>query len=329
MAFYNDKIIIAEEVNKALYIIRKSKKEIFMHLLLSDKESFKKKTLARDSIEDFDACFNHDELNLVYKNDKKELMIQSLKDDKTEVIMDNLDNMIYELNLIIKEDEKNIFYMEASKEDKKIYYINHIIFDKGKNEKNIVDKIETYNFINPLKVILDEDNIYVAYYFKNQICLKEYNLTSKIWSPSFTLTDNKNKLYLDMAIIGNNLHLVYSVYKDDNFNIKYEKFYIKKDDIIKEREQNLSGVGNHTDPILIYHLSKLWVVWKSTNQFLSTLSEDNGDTFIESYTWRQSPSADLVKYKYISDIIERGNKIDYSYGSYYPEIKFIGFGKSD
>ena len=238
-------------------------------------------------------------------------------------------SIIYELNLIVREDDKNIFYMEASKEDKKIYYINHIIFNKGKIEKNVVDKIAAYNFINPLKVILEEDNIYIAYYFKNQICLKEYNLTNRTWSPSFTLTDNKNKLYLDMAVIGNNLHLVYSLYKDDNFNIKHEKCYIKKDDIIKEKEEELSGVGNHTDPILIYHLNKLWVVWKSTNQFLSTVSEDNGDSFTGNYTWRQSPSVDWVKYKYISDVREKGTRIDYSYGSYYPEIKFIGFGKSD
>lgn len=329
MVFYNEKIIIAEEINKVLNVFRKIENEIIMYYILVNGKELEEKVIAKDSIEDFDAEFYLNNLYMVYKNDKKELKLISVKDNKEELIYKELDNTIYELNLTIKDGEKNIFFIGSSKEDKNIYNINQFIYNEGNVESYIVDKIVTHNFISPLKVILEDNSIYIAYYFKNQICLKEYNFEYRIWSPSYTLTDNRNKLYLDMILIGNNLHLVYSEYKDDNFCIKYEKFYIKRDNIMKEKEENLSDFGNNTDPILIYHLNKLWVVWKGTNQFMSKVSEDNGESFSELYTWKEPHTVDLVKYKYITNTVEKGIKIDYSYGSYYPEIKFIGFGKSD
>ena len=329
MVFYNEKIIIAEETTKALYIFRQINNEIIMYNILVDGTELDEKTLITDSVGDFDVAFNHNDIFLIYSNDKRELKLVSIKDNKTELINSELNNTIYELNLIINNSEKHIFYIDSLKEDENIYNINQIIYNKGNAEKYIIDKIATYNFISPLKVILENNSILISYYFKNQICIKEYNTANRTWSPSFTLTDNKNKLYLDIILIGFNLHLVYSEYKDDNFSIKYEKFYIKRDNIIKEKEEELTGYGNNTDPILIYHVNKLWIVWKETNQFMSRVSEDNGDSFSEVYTWKESNTVDLVKYKYVTNTVEKGIRLDYSYGSYYPEIKFIGFGKSD
>ncbi len=329
MVFYNEKIIIAEEINKALYIFRQITNEIIMYSILVDGTELDEKTLVTDSVGDFDVAFNHNDIFLIYSNDKRELKLVSIKDNKTELISSDLNNTIYELNLIINNNKKYIFYIEGSEEGENIYNVKQIIYNEGNEDNFIVDKIATYNFISPLKVILENNSICIAYYFKNQICFKEFNTVNGIWSPSFTLTDNRNKLYLDMILISNNLHLVYSEYKDENFSTKYEKFYIKRGNIIKEKEEELTGYGNHTDPILIYHLNKLWVVWKGTNQFMSRVSEDNGDSFSEVYTWKESNTVDLVKYKYITNTVEKGIKIDYSYGSYHPEIKFIGFGKSD
>jgi len=88
----------------------------------------------------------------------------------------------------------------------------------------------------------------------------------------------------------------------------------------------LSNSGNNTDPILIYYDNKLWIIWKDTNQLLSIYSEDQGNVWSDIYQWKDTKKMDIVKYKYLTNIVDHKIEIDYSYGSINPDIKFLGFG---
>lgn len=138
------------------------------------------------------------------------------------------------------------------------------------------------------------------------------------------MTDNSKKLYLDSKIISNEVHLVYSIFEEDQFYINYENFLIEEDYVIDGREVKISDLGNHTDPILIKDEAKLNIVWKETNTLNGISSHDSGRTWSEIKEYSQVKRLDIVKYKYINKSNYLNQDVDYSYGSTDP-IKFIGF----
>lgn len=328
MVFYNNRVIVIENFNDSLYIVRKSKNELFIEYINKSTNIFKKEKLISEPIIEFDIENDQlDGINILFINDKHDLVLSRLIENiyETKTILSSIKTRIFELTLINIESIQNIFYMQES-DKKQFIKIYHIHIEDGKQITSIVDEVETYQIINPLRIIKDDKNLILAYYYRNQICLKVYNTITKIWSPSITLTNNKNKLYLDIMKVGGRIHLVYSDFSDDLFTVRYERFLIDNDYIIKEAEFNLSASGNYTDPILIYHHKKIWVIWKDTNQLISIYSEDGGKIWSSVYQWKNSKKMDIVKYKYLTNTVDHSFKIDYSYGSIKPDIKFIGFG---
>lgn len=324
--FYHDKVILVDN-NNGIYLVRKIRNEIVLQHYAKDALEMKQEVLVSDAIGEFDIDYYKKDLFLVYKNRNKQLALINIDKKELKAIIVDQDILggTFELNIINGDDSKNIIYIEEIPAEDLSYYIKHILIEGNNIKEYLVDKIETHYFINPLKVIIDNNNLIIAFYDKNQICIKVFNQSLKSWSEATIITDNKNKLYLDFIKVDNYLHLVYCDFHDENFLIKYERFLIEDDNTTKDVELNISDYGNNTDPILIYHQNKLWIVWKGTEQLLSKYSEDNGKIFSDIDIEKISKSQHIVKYKYVVNKKEEDIVIQNAYGSYYPDISFMGF----
>lgn len=328
MTFYNNRVVAVERLDDGIYLARKIDKNIVVDYVKQDTNIFTKEVVINNTIGEFDLDMDQDSnIHILYINDKHDLILFNIMDNErdSKIILKGIKSRIFELALVNLGNIQNIFFMQKT-DNKKIFRIYHIYIEEGKTMEFLVDEIETYEIINPLRIIKDEKRLIISYYFKNQICIKEFDILKKLWSPSITLTDNKNKLYLDLMLDGDSIHLVYADFNKENFKIKYERFLYDNEYILKQKELDITNTGNYTDPILIKIGEFLWICWKATNQLLSIYSTDNGNTWSDIYKWKESKNMDIVKYKYITDILDDRIKLEYAYGSINKDIKFMGFG---
>ncbi len=326
MAFYSERVVAAEIQSDGIYIARKVKDSIQIEYIKENTNVFHKYTPITDILGDFDMDLDiNNKLNIIYLDKKEGLNLYRFKGDKKDIksIETDISTGIYELSLINNDDTSNIFFMIPI--TKRNYRIFHYMVKENEVSKVIVDDIKIFNIINPLRIIKNNDELIIAYYYENQICTKIFNFDKNIWSPSMIMTDNMNKLYLDIIFFDKRLHIVYAEYDMENFRIKYERFLYNSDNIIKEKEIYLSNNDNNVDPILIRTGSKLWAVWRNGNLILSVFSKDNGNTWSDVYQWKNTKKQDFVKYRYITNIKNDKVKIDFSYGTI-REVALIGFG---
>lgn len=320
--FYKDKIVLLDEKDDVFLIRGKGNK---MHL---DHYQRNKDTIhniiQQDYQRDFDVTYDYlGDKVIVYMNTEDQLILTTLKQDGTHsIIVEELENAIHYLN-IIATDVLNIFYVEET-DRRNTLNIVHIMIEGDKVIRNVIDRTENYEIIKPIQIREFEGELMVFYYFKNIICVKMFNQNIGAWEKSITLTDNRDKLYLDTKIIANEIHLVYANHKEDQFYINYEQFIIDDDYIVKEKEIKISGYGNHTEPLLIRQKAKLYIVWKETNILQSISSEDNGETWGTVKSFSKVKGLDIVKYKYLNKSNLQSREIDAAYGSTDP-IQFIGF----
>lgn len=322
--FYKDKIVVADRLNKELNLFRRIKNEIIRYTYAKNSTDFIQDRIVLDSLGEFDLNFSSEGLILVYNN-KNKLILRNLYTNKSHEIEEFKRN-IYELQLLILDEKIHIIYLEKVEGDQASFYIKHILVDENFNvEKQLVDKIKSSSFVSPIKAFISDDKIYISYYYLNHICIKSFDTSTNLWSASMILTDNSNKLYLDLNIKDNRIHLVYSIFNEENFLVKYNRFKIDNDNFIMEKELDVSDYGNNTDPLIIIYEEKLWITWRDSNILVSKFSSDQGDSFSELIRWEESRLSHNVKYKYITENKKRKNIVDYVYGSFYPELRFMGF----
>lgn len=331
MTFYKNNLVAIEKKDIGIYLARKIKHDIIVDFVKKDTNIFKKQYVISNIIGEFDVDIDeNNEMIFTYVNSKNNLVLNRIQDrgDNEIRILENISGDLVDLKIISFLNNQNIFYMirSASKDLLEIFHVN-IINNEVKRYK--VDQVKIYNIINPLRIVEDNDNLIIAYYYRNQICIKEFDKLLGTWSPSITLTDNQNRLYLDILKDGDYLHLVYANHFNDNFIIKYNRFLVNKDYILLEEDTRISNSGNNTDPILLKVYDILWVVWKSTNQLYSSYSTDNGKSWSDIYMWNDTKYLDIVKYKYVTDIFDSKVKLNHAYGSVNKDIKFLGFGDID
>lgn len=330
MTFYNNNLVAIEKSNDGIYLARKINDDIIVDFVKNNTNIFSRKYAIENINGEFDVELGENKaLYFTYLDSKNNLVLNRVEDgvDNKVLIQENMKGIL-ELKLINLSTSQNIFYsIKASGQNLlEIYHINVI-----NEEINVlkVDDVETYGIINPFRIIKDNINLIIAYYYKNQICIKEFDGSQKLWSPSVTLTDNHNRLYLDILKYGDYLHLVYADHYNDSFTIKYKRFLFSNDYILLERDIQISNSGNNTDPIFHKTYDTFWIVWKSTNQLFSVYSKDNGKSWSEIYMWKDTKYLDIVKYKYITDIFDDRVILDYAYGSVNKDIRFLGFGDLD
>lgn len=320
--FYKDKIVLLDE-NEDVFLVRGKANKMYLDHYEKKKDTIHK-TIHEDYETDFDVTYDYlGNKIIVYINTENQLMLTDLdREGNSSIILENLQTRVYYLN-IIATDVLNIFYVE---ETDKINILNivHLMIEGDKVIRNVIDSTVNHDMIKPIQIREFDENLMVFYYFKNIICLKLFNRELREWEKSVTLTDNRDRLYLDTKIVSNQIHLVYSINKDDQFYINYDRFVIEDEYIVKEKEVKISGMGNHSEPILIRQKAKLYIVWKETNTLYSIFSEDNGQTWGIIKEFSKVKRLDMVKYKYLSRANLQSREIDYVYGSTDP-IEFIGF----
>lgn len=331
MAFYNNNLVAIERNDYGIYLARKIKNDIIVDFVRKDTNTFKKEYIIPNIIGEFDVEIDDNfDLVFTYVNSKNNLVLKRIKErgENEILIKESISEKILDLKIISLLNSQNIFYM-ARTANREFLQIFHANVDEHEINTFKVDEVQAYNIINPLRIIKDKNNLIIAYYYRNQICIKEFDGLQRTWSPSITLTDNQNRLYLDILKDGDYLHLVYADHLNDNFIIKYNRFLFNKDYILLEEDTQISSIGNNSDPILHKLYETLWVVWKSTNQLVSRYSTDNGKSWSDTYMWKDTKYLDVVKYKYLTDIFDSRVKLDHAYGSVNKDIRFLGFGNLD
>lgn len=333
MSFYNNKVALVELNNNDLYFIRAIKEEIIMEHFNYEDENSRKETITQEGKDDFDVLIGYDgKLHLIYQDKSNNLKLTLIEDSEIREISlteDSLPN-IYELNIFNIGDIINIIYLILLSEEEKSYRIYHHYLKDEKWNTNVIEDINVVDFLNPIKILNGKDNTMLTYYNKNQICIKELTYENFTWKDSVVMLDtDSKKIYLDMIMYNQSIHLVYSLFRNDNLVVKYESYIYKDNLIFKDRNQFISNEGNGSNPTLIVYMGVLWIVWNESNRILSRFSEDNGETWSKIYFWKESNTSDIVRYKYLSKKAEENTKFEYSFGSISPEIKFIGFGPLD
>ncbi|HLS54265.1 MAG TPA: hypothetical protein VK031_09840 [Tissierellaceae bacterium] len=327
MAFYNDQVIIIPVGQEEIYIFKLIKEEIIMDYY-NIKEGNRQEVLVTDALKEFDAMVDEGRIYLIYQNKAyylKMLIIDSKNVEEISLSEVKLPRL-YELKLKKIDKHHNILYMVRDGEREDYFHIHHYLLVDEKWESYQVAEVRVAKVLNPLICLNNQDKLSLAYYHGNKIHLQEFNLEEKRWMEAIGLTDEGEKLYLDLLEDGNLLHLAYAQYEDNNFSIKYKKFTRDSIGYHLEEEKLLSNEGNASHPTLLIQAGVLWLVWKESLNLLSRYSLDQGQSWSPLYLWKDSKALDYYRYKYVSERDIKDTKFKYSFGTLYPDVKLLGFG---
>lgn len=332
MTFFNDKWTIVDINLDKVLMFRKSTNDILLDTISKGTNISKKESIVKDTLEEYDIAVGvKDELYIIYQNKEMHLVLTILKDEKREDINLTAEPIpeVIDINIKIKKDKIHIVYIIKIEDEKNQYRIYHNYYDGKRWDTYIVKEIIAPRVLNPIKLIQEEDNIFLSYYTNDkEIEIKNFNSEIMEWSEASKLADNNNeKLYLDMIKSDNMIYLTYCQFQNDNLVIKYERFRYINESYKRELEQVISNEGSLSHPTIIFYNKNLWIAWVETDKVISRISEDKGENWSANmYMWNQKDKIDFVRYKYLSKKLTDENQLDYSFGSVYPEIKFIGFG---
>jgi len=328
MTFFTEKWAIVKMNLENILLVRKSKKNIFLEKIIESSE--KNKEIANDVLEEYDVALSQPNIiYIIYQNQEKHLILNVLKENKTEKIKLTLEPLpdIFDLNIETKDKEIHIFYLLRLGDRIGKYEINHHYYDGSKWRDYLVEEIQVGKALNPIKILPIDRGVLLSYYRnEKEIVIKRFSTEKLEWSNAINLVvSNTEKLYLDMIMIDSIIHLTYCEFMDGNLVVKYSKLNIEHKDKTYE-EQYISNEGSPSHPTIIYFSNKLWITWVELNKVISRCSDDKGETWGALYMWNNSRNIDFIRYKYISMDKEDDKILNNSFGSIYPEISFIGFG---
>lgn len=325
MVFYNNRVSIADVNGKEIYLIRNIKNELILNYYSANGD-IEESIVADNALDEFDILIKDDSIYLVYQDREYNLNLSIIKGrDRSNHKLTSADfPKVLELNIIKHNDNISMIFLYPINSKNNILQIEHNMLKDEVWHNLLVDQVRISQVLNPIKLINREGTIYLAYYYENQICLKSFDENDEEWKESIVLTDNKEKLYLDLIYDDDYLHLVYSEYIDGNYVIKYKMF--KYDiSLTEEYEADISRKSNSANPTIIKNENLLWIVWNESSRIYSRYSDDKGRTWSEIKIWDESTKYNIVRYKYTSNIKHKSRILDNTFGSIHPDIKFIGF----
>lgn len=331
MTFYNNRASIAHVDENQMYLFRNIDNKIIMDYYSSDNES-RQETIIEDALGEFDVLITEDnEIYLIYQDMDQNLRILTINKEilNDVTLTKEAFPKIFELNMIQILEHISIIYVVLKSSKDGIFEIHHHLLREGEWVNYIVEEIRVDRLLNPIKILEDKNNIVLSYYHENQICVKEFHFDIMEWQESIILTDNKEKLYMDIIKENNYFHLVYSQYKNENLIIKYVRYLHNENSIIMEEQVDISNDGNPSNPTLIIEDENLWVIWNESSTLLSRYSKDMGLSWSPIYLWKKTRFTDIMRYKYIAKEREKNLYLDYGFGTIHPNIQFLGFGPLD
>ncbi|SHI19470.1 hypothetical protein [Sporanaerobacter acetigenes] len=335
MTFYNEKVSILTDSYQNVYSFQWRNKTIstyFFNILSGEME---KKTIVEDSLEEYDiAIGKNDYIYLVYQNLDRHLVLVTMFGDYIDMVIltEEPVSNVYDLSILLDREEIHIFYNVLLNEAEKLYRLYHHHYDDEIWVTNVVEDTKIQQVLNPFCLSLQDYSLFVFYYDYaeegEEIFLKKYDIVEKKWLEKQRITRGFNsKLYIDILLEENILNIVYSQNFDGNLSIVYEKYNIVGADTVLLKREILSNEENCSYPTIIKYVDKLWVAWIEYDAVLSRYSVDEGEIWSSIYLWERSKNIDVVRYKYVDNSIKESNKkLNYSFGSIYPDISFIGFG---
>ncbi|WP_313758815.1 hypothetical protein [Tissierella sp.] len=335
MTFYTDKWTIAEMDSNNIMLFRKSKEDILLERITSDININSKEIIVKDALEEYDIAIDlKNNIYILYQNKEGHLILNILGEKKKEEIQLTLDGLpeVFDLNIIIKDEVIHIFYLIKALDVEEKYKIHHYYYKGNKWNDYMVGEITVNKVLNPIKLIQTDNNILLSYYSNNKVIeLKEFSVDKLEWSSKSVLVDTENdKLFLDICIMDDIIHLIYCEYSFGNLVIKYNKFHYDNGKYIRYNEETISNEGSSSHPNIIFFQNKLWITWVELNKIMSRCSEDKGESWEQIlYMWNESRDIDFVRYKYLTITPKDDVQLQYSFGSIYPEIRFMGFGPLD
>lgn len=326
MVFYNMRASIGNIDGKELYVIKNMRNKLVLNYYSYDGRIVEK-ILADDLLEEFDIFIQDDNLlSLVYQDVKNNLNQIDLK--AGEIIINQLNSekfpRIFELNTIRHNENMSIIFLYSINESHEIFQIEHLILEDMKWHSFLVDQVRIREVLNPIKVIEINGGIFLAYYYENQICLKSFSDKDFQWKESIVLTDNKKKLYLDLIYDDGNFHLVYSEALDGNYIIKYKKFKYTNT-LVEVCSKDISRKSNSSNPTLLINKGLIWIIWNESSRIYSRHSSDKGESWSQIKTWDELLRENIVRYKYTSNMNIEDRVIHNTFGTIYPDIRFVGF----
>lgn len=334
MGFYNDRWIIANTNPVEILLLRQSSNDILLDRIKKDTNISTKESIVRDILEEYDCDIgSKGELYIIYQSKEMDLVLTVIDgEDKREIKLtsESIPEVV-DLNIIVEDNKIHILYLIRIQDDESKYRIYHNYYDGQDWSVVVVTEILANKVLNPIKLIKGETKLLLTYYNNDlEIELKEFDLETLKWSRGLQLVKNPNeKLYLDMIKYKDSIHLVYCEFQEGNLVIKYEKYNESEGSYEKIIEKIISNEGSHNNPTIIIYENKLWITWVELDKVMSRVSDNYGTNWSESiYSWNSSKMVDFVRYKYLS-MDQEDSILDYSFGSIYPEMEFIGFGSLD
>lgn len=332
MAFYNDSWTIANIDPREIFLIRKSANDILLDRIKKDTNIAKKETIAQNILEEYAVGIGiKNELYIIYQNKAMDLFITVLSENKKEDIKLTAEPIpkVIDLNIIVRNTSIHIVYLIKIQDEENKFRIYHHHYDGNDWDTNIVKEIIAKRVLNPMKLIQEENNLVLGYYVNDlEIELKRFDFEDLQWSDSFKLvTSSEEKLYIDMISYNNKIHLVYCEFQEGNLIIRYEQFSYLNNIYERKLEKVISNEGSLFHPTIIIYENKIWITWVELDKVMSRVGSEDGKDWSDSiYSWDNSRSIDFIRYKYLTFNLEKDRTLDYSFGSVFPEIEFIGFG---
>lgn len=327
MIYTDNNIILVEDSKDSLYLYELREGRITFHDFQNEDGKVRQKEISDKALLELDISIDEN-VYIVYQDKSFHLvlLIKSEENIKEIILTEEAMPEILNLNLKIIDGLPHIFYNVLL--GGKDYRIIHHYYNGSSWNTNLVEDIKINQVLNPMQILNNGEELFLIYYnMKNteEIYCKSFNLNEAQWKKEIRLTENlKSKLYLDSLIIDGKLHLSYCEY-DENLLVKYERYDL--DNFQREIEQEISNKENISWPTLIYYEGNLWVVWIEYENIISRFSLDGGDNWASIYLWKDIKDKNIVRYKYINK--KSKNKLNYSFGIYGEDIKFIGFGPLD
>ncbi len=336
MAFSNQNSSIVMDSMGNLYNFLLDNKEITLIYFDKLMGNVEKSIITNNCKDEFYSIVNqYDDVYLVYQDSEGDIKMVSFSNGMKELktIKPNIQTKVYNLRIIDDYEDIHMFYCVPDNSDRGQFKKYHCEKRMNKWTVKEIGNISIYDILNPFEVINIKDEMILGYYDLvrgvEQVFIKKLNLAQSIWSNGIQLTSQSNKkLYLDMLVIDDDLHITYSEEFEGNYVIKYEMLGFHKEKVDLIYSHILSNPSNCSHPTLIKHRDKLWNIWIEHDSVISAFSEDNGKHWSEPYLWNESKSNIFSRYKFSSNEtkVKTAYNLNYSFGKQYPDITFLGFG---
>lgn len=334
MSFFTDNCTIIEIDEQNIFLIRKYLNNLYLDRLVGNSNINSRELITKDILKEYSVDIdNKNNLYIVYQNQKGYLVMDTIKNKTIEskVLTEKGLSEVYNLKMIIKNKIVHIFYMIKLQEKNNRYGIFHMYLREKQWQSNKIIEIEETKIINPFTVLESIDRISILFYRENKIIeIKNLNLETFMWSDEKSLVESKNnKLFIDSLEILDTIHLVYCEFIQEKLVIKHNRIN-RIDNVLHKEESIISNEGNASYPTILFYDNKIWIVWVELNKIMSRYSNDMGKTWSNViYTWNNTKNINFVRYKYLSKEVREGILLNYSFGTIYPEINFLGFGEME